>query len=204
MNAKHEQSAEKKALVDALLAIDSRMPSPPAEGREVAKRALRCDRRRVRILMWMTIGFFLLTVIGICFSVYFYYTKIVPAMDRYQQDILVMEQQLSKQEPRPSKPDLLLMTARMTVGQGGLLFGFQLVQFWGTVVVFAVMLAAAFCTVLLTMAMRRATLRQIQAGLLVLSEQFDALQQSLQGGHSSGGGQATRESSGGQSPTRLP
>jgi hypothetical protein len=42
---------------------------------------------------------------------------------------------------------------------------------------------------------RRATLRQIQASLLALSEQFDALKQSLQGGHSSGGGQAKREPS---------
>ena len=87
MNAKHEQSAEKKALVDTLLAIDSRMPTSSAEGREVAKKVLRRDRRRVRILTWMTIGFFLLTVIGICFSVYFYYIKIVPAMDKYQRDI---------------------------------------------------------------------------------------------------------------------
>ena len=43
---------------------------------------------------------------------------------------------------------------------------------------FAVMLAAAVCTVLLIMATRGATLRQIQASLLALSEQFDTLQQS--------------------------
>ena len=46
MNAKYEQSAEKKAIVDALLAIDSRMPTSSAEGREVAKAVLRRDRRR--------------------------------------------------------------------------------------------------------------------------------------------------------------
>ena len=90
MNAKHEQSAEKKALADTLLAIDSRMPTSSAEGREVAKEVLRRDRRRVRILTWMTIGFFLLTVIGICFFVYFYCLKFVPAMDKYQQDIAAM------------------------------------------------------------------------------------------------------------------
>ena len=87
MNAKHEQSAEKKALVDTLLAIDSRMPTSSAEGREVAKEVLRRDRRRVRILTWMTIGFFLLTVIGICFFVYFYCLKFAPAMDKYQRHI---------------------------------------------------------------------------------------------------------------------
>ena len=72
----------------------------------------------------------------------------------------------------------------------------QLATVWGILVLFAIMLAAAFCTVLLIMATRAATLRQIQASLLVLSEQFDALQQSLQGGQPSGGGQATKESSG--------
>jgi hypothetical protein len=63
-------------------------------------------------------------------------------------------------------------------------------------VLFAVMLAAAVCTVLLIRATRGATLRQIQASLLALSEQFDTLQQSLQGGQSCNGGQATKESSG--------
>ena len=87
MNAKHEQSAEKKALVDTLLAIDSRMPTSSAEAREVAKGVLRRDRRRVRILTWVTIGFFLLTVIGICGSVYWYYIKVVPAMNRFERDI---------------------------------------------------------------------------------------------------------------------
>jgi hypothetical protein len=53
------------------------------------------------------------------------------------------------------------------------------------------LLVAAFSTVLLIKATRGATLRQIQASLLALSEQFDTLQQSLQGGQPSGGGQAT-------------
>jgi hypothetical protein len=103
MNAKHEQSAEKKALVDTLLAIDSRMPTSSAEGREVAKAVLRRDRRRVRILTWATISFFLLTVIGICLSVNWYYTTAVPGMKRYYRDISTLEQLLAKQEPQPSK-----------------------------------------------------------------------------------------------------
>ena len=196
MNAKYEQSAEKKAIVDALLAIDSRIPTSPAEGREVAKAALRRDRRRVRVLMWMTIGFFLLTVIGICGSVYCYYIKIVPEINKYRQDLSAVEQQLAKQEPQPSKPDLLDMSARLTVWQGQALFTIQTVNLWGIMALFAVMLAAAFCTVLLIMATRRATLRQIQSSLLALSEQFDTLKQSLQGGKSLGDDQATKESSG--------
>lgn len=194
MNAKHEPSAEKKALVDALLAIDSRMPTSSAEAREVAKEILRRDRRRVRILTGMTVGFFLLTVIGICFSVFLYYLKIVPEMMNFHHDCALLEQQLAKQESQPSKPDLLALIARMTIAQGWT-FENQVVTLWANLAVLAVMLAAALCTVLLIMATHRATLRQIQASLLVLSEQFETLKQSLQGGQSSGGGQATKEPS---------
>jgi hypothetical protein len=196
MNANREEPAGKKALVDSLLALDGRMPSSSAEGREIAKEVLRRDRRRVRILTGLTIGFFLLTVIGICLSLYWYYMKIVPAMYKHQRDLIALEQQLAKQEPDPSKPDLLAMTARITVGQGFAIFLIHVINLWGISALFALMLAAAFCTVLLIMATRRATLRQIQASLLVLSEQFDTLQRSLQGGHSIGaGGQATQEPS---------
>ena len=102
MNAKHEQSAEKKALVDTLLAIDSRMPTSSAEGREVAKKVLRRDRRRVRILTWMTIGFFLLTVIGICGSVYWYYIKVVPGIEQVPaRHHRAGTDKSRKQEPQP-------------------------------------------------------------------------------------------------------
>ncbi len=192
MNDHREQPAGKETLADSLLALDSQMPSSSAEAREIAKKALRRDRRWVRILTWMTIGFFLLTVLGICFFVYLYYIKIVPAMRMYERDDYLLRQQLDKQEPQPAKPDLPVMTARMTVGLGWGLFTIQAITVWGFSALFAIMLAAAFCTVLLIMTSRRATLRQIQASLLVLSEQFDTLQHSLQGSHSPGGGQAAQ------------
>jgi hypothetical protein len=72
-------------------------------------------------------------------------------------------------------------------------FVLHVVTIQGIALLLAVMLAAAACTVLLIMASRRATLRQIQVGLLVLSEQFDALQRSRQTGHSRGGGQAAQQ-----------
>ncbi|MGO8749059.1 MAG: hypothetical protein ACLQNE_24125 [Thermoguttaceae bacterium] len=195
MNANREEPAGKKALVDTLLAIDSRMPTSSAEGREVAKKVLRRDQRRIRILTWMTIGLFLLTVIGICLAVDFYYIMVAPAMEKCKRDMCKMEVQLLVREPQPSTPDLLEMTARMTAGQGWALFVFQVFVFWGTVALLAVILAAACCTVLLIIATRRATLHQIQASLLALSEQFDTLQRSLHGGHSTGGGQAMQEPS---------
>jgi len=57
----------------------------------------------------------------------------------------------------------------------------------GISVLLAVMLAAAFCTVLLIMATRRATLRQIQVSLLAISEQLETLQRSFPGDHLPGG-----------------
>lgn len=194
MNANREEPAEKKTLADALLAIDGRTPSSSAEGREVAQEALHRDRRRVRIVTSMTIGLFLSAVLGICFLVYFCYVKIAPGMARYERDISALEQQLENERPQTSKPDLLGMTARMTVGQGWAFFRIQVITLWGTVAVLAFMLVAAFCTVLLIMATRRATLRQIQVSLLALSEQFDALQRSFRGDDSAGAAAAGRGS----------
>ena len=196
MNAKHEQSAEKKALVDTLLAIDSRMPSSSAEGREVAKEALRRDRRRVRILTWLTISFFLLTAIGIVGGGYWYYIKVVRDMNFVQEVMSELCPQIYKLEPQPSKPGPLASTAIFAASQCQILYRILLTTVWAIAALLAIMLAAAVCTVLLIMATRSATLRQIQASLLALSEQFDALQQSLQGGQSSGSGQTTKESSG--------
>jgi hypothetical protein len=199
MNAKHEQSAEKKALVDTLLAIDSRMPTSSAEAREIAKEVLRRDRRRVRILTWATIGFFLLTVIGICGSVYWYYIKVVPTMNGLHRSIAELSPQILKMEPQISKPDEplyktnpLASTALVAVWQCHILYQILLATVGGILLLLVVMLAAAVCTVMLIRATRGATLRQIQASLLALSEQFDTLQKSLQGGQSSGGGQATK------------
>ena len=195
MSDNHEEPAGKKALVDALLAIDSRTSSSSAEVREIAKEALRRDRRRVRVLTWATIACFLLAVTAVCYPVYFYYLRIAPAMERCQRMVTALEQQLDKERPKDSEPDLLAMTAILTAGLGGALFKTQEVYFWGISALLAVILAAAFCTLLLITATRGATLRQIQVSLLALSDQFDTLQRSLQGGHPTGGGQATQNPS---------
>ena len=196
MNANHEQSAEKKTLVDTLLAIDSRMPTSSAEGREVAKEVLRRDRRRVRILTWVTIGFFLLTVTAVCLPVYFYYLRLAPGMERCQRAVAALEQQLHKERPKDSEPDLLAMTAIITAALGGALFKTQEGYFWGISALLVVILAAAFCTFLLITATRRTTLRQIQVSLLALSDQIDTLQRSLHGAHSGGSGQEMEEPKG--------
>jgi hypothetical protein len=196
MSPKHEQSAEKKAIVDTLLAIDGRMPTLSAKGREVAKEVLRRDRRRVRILTWLMSGLFLLMVIGICGSVYWYYIKVVPQMNGMRKSILELEPKLSKPNEQLYKTNPLASTALMTAWQCHVLYRILFVTVWGIAALLAIMLAAAVCTLLLIRATRSASLHQIQASLLALSEQFDALQQSLQGGQSSGGGQSTQGRSG--------
>jgi hypothetical protein len=184
MNTNREEPAAKKTLADNLLAIDSRMPNSPAEGREVAKKTMLRDRRRVRILTWMTIGFFLFTVIGICGSVYWYYIKVVPVMFHLDQDISQLVPQIHDLEEGVSKLSPQTNLAISTAISCNILYKIQLVNLGGTMALFVVMLAAAFCTVLLIMASRRATLGQIQSSLLALSEQFDALERSLHDGHS--------------------
>jgi hypothetical protein len=196
MNAKHEPSAEKKALVDTLLAIDSRMPTSSAEGRNVAKEVLRRDRRRVRILTWVTSGLLLLMVIGLCRAAFWYYTNAVPEMDRLRRGIPAMYSDIYKLNPQSSTLDPLAKSAIYTIGECHMLYMILLATMRGILVMLTIMLAGAVCTFLLIRATRGATLRQIQASLLALSEQFDALQRSLPDSHSAGGAQATRERSG--------
>lgn len=187
MTDSRQEPTGKKTLGNVLLAIDGWTPSLSVEGREVAKEALRRDRRRVRILMGLTIGLFLLTVLGICFCVGVYYLRVVPGVHRFEQELSVLQQQFAKQYPQPSEPDLLQTTACVAAVSGKMLFRLQLANVWAISALFVVMVASAFCTVLLIMASRRATLRQIQVSLLVLSEQLDALQRALQDRHARGG-----------------
>jgi hypothetical protein len=191
MNDKREEPPVSKKLADALLEIDTRLPDSLAQGREAAKQAMRRDRRQVRILTWVTASLFLLMFFGIGFSAWFYYVKVVPTTNRHQQDIRVLEtlldQDLAKQAPASKKMDLLQTTAMMTIAGGQALFVMQAVTLIEFTVLLAIMLAAACCTVLLIIASRRATLRQIQASLVALSVQFEALQRSLASGQSASG-----------------
>jgi hypothetical protein len=181
MNANREEPTGKKKLVDTLLAIDSRMPSSSAEGREVAKEVLRRDRRRVRILTWATLGLFLLTVIGIYWNFHLANTQVMTSMWKCQETMF---------KYKAEGIELVTLTLLQD------LYISEMKSIWVASVAVASLLAAAVCTVLLVIATRGATLRQIQSSLLALSEQFDTLRQSLQGGHCSGGGQATQKPNG--------
>lgn len=178
MNAKHEQPMGKKALADTLLELDSRTATSSADGREHIRRVLRRDRLRVRILMGATITFFLLAVAGIYGSFFMFYTFITPKMDK-----------------------ILLDTSELTGAERVLALGCrelyqsQIVGLWIISASVAALLMAAVCTVLLLLSTRRATLRQIQASLQVLSEQVETLQHSLRGSQSPGTSQTPPEPS---------
>jgi hypothetical protein len=190
MNSNREESAENKKFTDALLANDGRMPSSSAEGREAAKKVLRRDQRRVRILTWATSGFFLLMILGLGLSIYWYYMKVLPTIVRFDKDINITAKKLHDQEPLPeselSKKEPLGGFVVMTARFCQILYEILFVTILGIAVLFVVMLASAFCTLLLIMASHRAALGQIQASLLVLSEHFQALQGSSPGRHSIG------------------
>jgi hypothetical protein len=192
MSDHREEPAADKPLADALLAIDGRAPASFAEARQVAEKALRRTRRWVRVLTAMTVGFMLLMIVGIGLSAWFCYFKLAPAKEKIHTDIVDLGRQLQDYKAKNPQLDLLATTAGITAGTGYTSILLHAITLWGISALLAVMLAAAVCTVLLVMASRRAALRQIQLGLLVLSEQFDALQRSLHGGSFPGGGATAR------------
>jgi hypothetical protein len=196
MNAHREQPAGKKAMMDALLTLDGPMPASSVKGREITRKILRRDQRRIRILTGLTIAFFLLTVLGIGGAIYWYNVMIVPGMIFYDKNVFELEPQIHKLEPdlsqRKPQTDLAVSTAIVCRR----LYRIQFINLGGIAALFVVVLAAALCMVLLIRASRGATLRQIQASLLILSEQLDAMRQPLPDDRSSGGGPLTKETSG--------
>jgi multisubunit Na+/H+ antiporter MnhB subunit len=164
MNTKYEPSAEKKTLADTLLAIESRTSTSSAEEREVVQKVLHRDRRRIRILTWATIGFFLLAVIGIYWNFHLAKTEVYSKIFRCQD-------QISRQDITGVERHILILLQEAYMS--------QFKNILAASVAFAAILVAAFCTVLLIMVTRRATLRQIQASLVALSEKLDALRPSL-------------------------
>jgi hypothetical protein len=187
MNANREEPVGKNTLADTLLAIEGSMPGSSAEAREVAKKVMRRDRRRVRILTWLTISFFLLTVLGICGCVYWYTLKVLPTRNLFEGSLYKSVSQIHNLEPDMSKYSPQTNLTLDTAVACKILYQIQIANLGGTMALFVVMLAAAVCTILLIRASRRATLRQIQASLLALSEQFDTLQKSLHELHSTDG-----------------
>jgi ABC-type phosphate/phosphonate transport system permease subunit len=149
-----------KELGEALLKSDASGTSAALDPRQLAEQVLRRDRRRVRLLTGLTLLLWLLAAAGIGLVLYGFYWHWVPK-----------QMQLMKHTAEGVvDPD-----TRVRVEQ------FHLDVVAKAVAVMAISVAilgvATLCTVLLIFASRRATLRQVNASLLEISEQLSQLRQ---------------------------
>jgi hypothetical protein len=128
--------------------------------REQTWMILERDRRRVRRLTIMTIGAWLLSTALIC-TVLVAFGFLFPRVARLRMDVEQGKVTQDQREQLHNAHDLGLM-------KGTLLIALSV----------AALTCAALCTVLLNLATRRATLRQINASLLEISEQLKELRSS--------------------------
>lgn len=142
----------------ALLKLDALNISGVPDDRQLTWRVLERDRRRVRWLTGLTIGVWLLAVLMI-FKVLVGLALLMPAQAKLKID---------SESGKITAAELARLDLEYKIG-------FEMAS---VVIAFsvAVLAVAAFLTVLLTLASRRATLRQINAGLREISEQLRVLQ----------------------------
>lgn len=142
-----------KDLGKALLNLD--MASAPAalDPRQVTRKILERDRRRLRLLAGLAILFWVLAAAGIVCLCPFYVIVVAPRLRAYQAGRAQLEKDWND---------------------------WALVGDWAAYWILAciiLLLLAAVCTVLLVLLSRRATLRQINASLVEISEQLKQLRQ---------------------------
>jgi hypothetical protein len=152
-----------KELGKALLNLD-RAPAP--DPRQLTRRILDRDRRRIRLVAGLAALFWLLTTAGVVCLCPFYVMVVAPRLRAYQ------------------------------AGRAGLANDWndwamvgEWAAYWILACVVSLLLAAA-CTVLLVLLSRRATLRQINASLLEISAQLKQLGQRPAGETSGAAGNA--------------
>jgi len=150
-----------KDLGKALLRLGVTELSGLPDAREQTWKILELDRRRVRRLTAMTIGAWLLSTVFI-FTVLVAFGFLFPSVARLRMDVEQGKVTQAEREQLRNAHDLGLM-------KGTLLIAFSV----------AALTFAALCTVLLNLSTRRATLRQINASLLVISEQLNELRSSV-------------------------
>jgi hypothetical protein len=147
---------DEKALGRALLDLDMADASGTAERRALARSLLANDRRRVRRLAAATIAIWLisLVLIGV---VLVWFALLFPEQAKFRMEVerggIATEERIRIQGEH-----------MVTFQMGTLLIAFSVF----------VLALAALSTVVLLLASRRATLRQINANLLEISEQLRA------------------------------
>ena len=142
-----------KELGRALLNLDMAPPPAAPDPRQLTQRILGRDRRRIRLLAGLATLFWVLTTAGILCLCPFYVMMVAPRLRAYQAGRAQLAQDWNDWA---------------TVGDWA--------AYWLLACILTLLLAAV-CTVLLILFSRRATLRQINASLVEISEQLKQLRQ---------------------------
>jgi hypothetical protein len=142
-----------KELGRALLNLDVAPPPAAPDARQLTRQILERDRRRLRLLAGLATLFWILTAAGILCLCPFYVIVVAPRLRAYHAGRAQLEHDWNDWA---------------TVGDWA--------AYWLLACILSLLLAAV-CTVLLILLSRRATLRQINAGLVEISEQLKQLRQ---------------------------
>lgn len=153
-----------KEVGEALLRVDSAGLAGVADGHRHTWAVLERDRQRVRFLTWLSVGVWVLASVLVWIGLV-NYGLVFPAQAKLVHDI----------------EDGTLTPAQRDEAQRLILISFQK----GTLVIafsVAVMAVAALCTVFLILTSRRATVRQLNAGLAEIAAQLRQLRPTAPGG----------------------
>ena len=149
-----------KELGRALLNLDA-AARPPADTRALTDRVLARDQRRVRVLTWLTVGAWLIAA-ALVLSLLVGFGLILPAMAKVRDDKLQNRITPAQREEMQNQLEIAFKMSTVAI----------------TFTVGALSLAG-LCTFGLVVATRRATLRQVNANLVEITEQLKQLRQGL-------------------------
>jgi hypothetical protein len=149
-----------KELGEALLHLDATStPDPKALTASILKR----DRRRVRVLTWLSVGSWLLAAALVLFILVMF-GFLFPLQAKLQQEAKQPTGRITAAER-----ERLTHEAEVAFRMGSVLITLAV----------GVLSLAALSTTLLVLASRRATLRQVNANLVEMTEQMKQLRQAL-------------------------
>jgi hypothetical protein len=168
----------------ALLTLDAASRSP-ADTRALTDRILTRDRRRVRVLTWLTVGTWLVAAALVLFLLVMF-GLMLPAMAKVRDDDGQKRFTPGPAAPAPQpaavpaddKGQNRLTPAQREQMRDDLEVAFKMSSIIITFTVGALTLAG-LCTLWLVLATRRATLRQVNANLVEITEQLKQLRQGL-------------------------
>jgi hypothetical protein len=142
-----------KELGKALLHLETAPASAALDPRQLTQNILQRDRRRIRLLAGLAILFWIATAAGVVCLCPFYLMVVAPRLRAYE-----------------------VGRAQLTSDWNDWAMVGTWAAYWILGCILSLLLAA-LCTVLLILLSRRATLRQINAGLVEISQQLKLLAQ---------------------------